>query len=77
MIVPLVARNRVLVTLSITVLGSTGRPPLTRDDLAFAMEVATHAAVALDTAAGSAFRSITLPSATNWRRGGFLNFQDF
>ena len=50
MIVPLVARNRALGTLSITVLGSTGRPPLTRDDLAFAMEVATHAAVALDNA---------------------------
>ena len=50
MIVPLVARNRVLGTLSISVLGSTGRPPLTRDDLAFAMEVATHAAVALDNA---------------------------
>ncbi len=50
MIVPLVARNRVLGTLSITVLGSTGRPPLTREDLAFAMEVATHAAVALDNA---------------------------
>ncbi len=50
MIVPLVARNRVLGTLSITVLGSTARPPLTREDLAFAMEVATHAAVALDNA---------------------------
>jgi len=50
MIVPLVARNRVLGTLSITVLASSGRPPLTREDLAFAMEVATHAAVALDNA---------------------------
>lgn len=50
MIVPLVARDRVLGTLSISVLGSSGRPPLTREDLAFAMEVATHAAVALDNA---------------------------
>jgi serine phosphatase RsbU (regulator of sigma subunit)/CHASE1-domain containing sensor protein len=50
MIVPLVARNRVLGTLSISVLGSSSRPPLTREDLAFAMEVATHAAVALDNA---------------------------
>jgi serine phosphatase RsbU (regulator of sigma subunit)/CHASE1-domain containing sensor protein len=50
MIVPLVARDRVLGTVSISVLGSTGRPALTREDLAFAMEVATHAAVALDNA---------------------------
>ena len=50
MIVPLVARNRVLGTLSLSVLGSSGRPPLTREDLAFAMGVATHAAVALDNA---------------------------
>ena len=50
MIVPLVARNRVLGTITLTVLGSSGRPPLSRDDLAFAMEVATHAAVALDNA---------------------------
>ena len=50
MIVPLVARDRVLGTISLTVLKSTGRPPLTREDLAFAMEVATHAAVALDNA---------------------------
>ncbi|MDQ3572667.1 MAG: CHASE domain-containing protein, partial [Actinomycetota bacterium] len=48
LIVPLVARDRVLGTMSLSVLASTGRPPLTRDDLAFAMEVATHAAVALD-----------------------------
>lgn len=50
MIVPLVARDRVLGTITLTILGSSGRPPLTRDDLAFAMEVATHAAVALDNA---------------------------
>jgi serine phosphatase RsbU (regulator of sigma subunit) len=50
MIVPLVARDRVLGTISLTVLGSSGRPPLTREDLTFAMEVATHAAVALDNA---------------------------
>ena len=50
MIVPLVARDRVLGTISLTVLGSSGRPPLTREDLAFSMEVATHAAVALDNA---------------------------
>ncbi len=50
MIVPLVARDRVLGTLSLSVLGSSGRPPLTREDLAFAMGVATHAAVALDNA---------------------------
>ena len=50
MIVPLVARDRVLGTVSLSVLGSSGRPPLTRDDLAFAMEVATHAAMALDNA---------------------------
>ena len=48
LIVPLVARGRVLGTMSLSVLASTGRPSLTRDDLAFAMEVATHAAVALD-----------------------------
>jgi CHASE1-domain containing sensor protein/GAF domain-containing protein len=50
MIVPLVARDRVLGTISLTVLRSTGRPPLSREDLAFAMEVATHAAVAVDNA---------------------------
>lgn len=50
MIIPLVARDRVLGTISLTVLGSSGRPALTREDLAFAMEVATHAAVALDNA---------------------------
>jgi serine phosphatase RsbU (regulator of sigma subunit) len=50
MIVPLVARDRVLGTLSLTILGSSGRPPFTREDMAFAMEVATHAAVALDNA---------------------------
>ncbi len=50
MIVPLVARDRVLGTISLTVLRSSGRPPLTREDLAFSMEVATHAAVALDNA---------------------------
>jgi serine phosphatase RsbU (regulator of sigma subunit) len=50
MIVPLVARDRVLGTVSLVVLRSSGRPPFTREDLAFAMEVATHAAVALDNA---------------------------
>ena len=50
LIVPLVARGKVLGTLAISVLRSTGRSPLTRDDVAFGMEVATHAAVALDNA---------------------------
>jgi serine phosphatase RsbU (regulator of sigma subunit) len=50
MVVPLVARDRVLGTISLIILGSSGRPPLTREDLAFAMEVATHAAVGLDNA---------------------------
>ena len=50
MIVPLVARGRVLGTISVSVLRSTGRDPLDRDDVAFGMEVATHAAMALDNA---------------------------
>lgn len=50
LIVPLVARGEVLGTISLTVLASSGRPPLTRDDVAFGMEVATHAAVSLDNA---------------------------
>jgi serine phosphatase RsbU (regulator of sigma subunit) len=50
MIVPLVARARVLGTVSLSILSSSGRPPFTREDMAFAMEVATHAAVALDNA---------------------------
>jgi len=50
MIVPLTARNRVLGTISLSVLRSSARPSLTRDDLAFAMEVAAHAAVGLDNA---------------------------
>lgn len=50
MIIPLVARGRVLGTLSISILRSSRRAPLTRDDVAFAMELAAHAAVALDNA---------------------------
>ena len=50
MIVPLVARGRVLGTLSLSILSSSGREPLDRDDIAFGMEVATHAAMALDNA---------------------------
>ncbi len=50
MIVPLVARGRVLGTISLSILNSSGRDPLNRDDVAFAMEVATHAAMALDNA---------------------------
>ena len=50
MIVPLVARGRVLGTISISILRSTGRDPLDREDVAFGMEVATHAAMALDNA---------------------------
>ncbi|MDQ2676669.1 MAG: SpoIIE family protein phosphatase, partial [Actinomycetota bacterium] len=50
MIVPLVARGRVLGTISLSILNSTGRDPLDRDDIAFGMEVATHAAMALDNA---------------------------
>ena len=50
MIVPLVARGRVLGTISLSILNSSGRDPLDRDDLAFGMEVATHAAMALDNA---------------------------
>ena len=50
MIVPLVARGRVLGTLSLSILNSSGRDPLNRDDIAFGMEVATHAAMALDNA---------------------------
>ena len=50
MIVPLLARGRVLGTISVSVLRSSGREPLTRDDVSFGMEVATHAAMALDNA---------------------------
>lgn len=50
MIVPLVARGKVLGTISIGILNSSGRPPLDREDLAFGMEVATHAAMAMDNA---------------------------
>ncbi len=50
MIVPLVAREQVLGTLSLSVLHSTGRDAFSREDLAFATEVASHAAVALDNA---------------------------
>jgi serine phosphatase RsbU (regulator of sigma subunit) len=50
MIVPLVARGRVLGTISVSILNSSGREPLDRDDIAFGMEVATHAAMALDNA---------------------------
>lgn len=50
MIVPLVARGRVLGTISLSILNSSGREPLDRDDIAFGMEVATHAAMALDNA---------------------------
>ncbi|HYH60327.1 MAG TPA: SpoIIE family protein phosphatase, partial [Solirubrobacterales bacterium] len=50
MIVPLLARGRVLGTISVSILRSTGRDPLDRDDVAFGMEVATHAAMALDNA---------------------------
>ncbi len=50
MIVPLVARGRVLGTISLSILNSSGREPLDRDDVAFGMEVATHAAMALDNA---------------------------
>jgi serine phosphatase RsbU (regulator of sigma subunit) len=50
MIVPLVARGRVLGTISLSTLSSSGRDPLNREDLAFGMEVATHAAMALDNA---------------------------
>ena len=50
MIVPLVARGRVLGTISLSILNSSGRDPLDRDDIAFGMEVATHAAMALDNA---------------------------
>ena len=50
MIVPLVARGRVLGTISLSILNSSGRPPLDRDDIGFGMEVATHAAMALDNA---------------------------
>ncbi len=50
MIVPLVARGRVLGTISLSVLASSGRAPLGREDVAFGMEVATHAAMALDNA---------------------------
>jgi serine phosphatase RsbU (regulator of sigma subunit) len=50
MIVPLVARGRVLGTISLSILKSSGRPALDRNDIAFGMEVATHAAMALDNA---------------------------
>jgi len=50
MIVPLVARGRVLGTISLSILNSSGRDPLDRDDVAFGMEVATHAAMGLDNA---------------------------
>ena len=50
MIVPLVARGRVLGTITVSILNSSGRDPLDRDDVAFGMEVATHAAMALDNA---------------------------
>ena len=50
MIVPLVARGRVLGTISVSILRSSGRDPLDREDVTFAMEVATHAAMALDNA---------------------------
>jgi serine phosphatase RsbU (regulator of sigma subunit)/CHASE1-domain containing sensor protein len=50
MIVPLVARGKVLGTISVSILNSSGRPPFDRDDLTFGMEVATHAAMALDNA---------------------------
>jgi len=50
MIVPLVARGHVLGTISLSILTSSGREPLDRDDIAFGMEVATHAAMALDNA---------------------------
>ena len=50
MIVPLVARGRVLGTISVSILRSSGRDPLDREDVAFGMEVATHAAMALDNA---------------------------
>jgi len=50
MIVPLVARGKVLGTISLSILSSSGRDPLDREDIAFGMEVATHAAMALDNA---------------------------
>ena len=50
MIVPLVARGRALGTISLSILHSSGRDALNRDDVAFGMEVATHAAMGLDNA---------------------------
>ncbi|CAN5203713.1 hypothetical protein BH24ACT23_BH24ACT23_08420 [soil metagenome] len=50
LMVPLVARGKVLGTLSLGILNTSGRAPLTRDDVAFGTEVATHAAMALDNA---------------------------
>ncbi|MEJ7875216.1 MAG: SpoIIE family protein phosphatase [Solirubrobacterales bacterium] len=50
MIVPLVARGRVLGTISLSMLYSSGRDALDRDDVVFGMEVATHAAMGLDNA---------------------------
>jgi serine phosphatase RsbU (regulator of sigma subunit)/CHASE1-domain containing sensor protein len=50
MIVPLVARDRVLGAISLAILRGTDRPAYTREDLAFVGEVAAHSAVALDNA---------------------------
>ena len=50
MIVPLIARERVLGAISLAMLRGGGRPAYTREDLAFVTEVASHAAVALDNA---------------------------
>lgn len=50
MIVPLVARDRVLGAISLAILRGSDRPQYTREDLAFVGEVASHAAVALDNA---------------------------
>lgn len=50
MTVPLVARERVLGAISLSLLRGGGRQPYSREDLAFVTEVASHAAVALDNA---------------------------
>lgn len=50
MIVPLIARERVLGAISLAMLRGSGRSAYTREDLAFVTEVASHAAVALDNA---------------------------
>ena len=50
MIVPLVARERVLGAISLAILRGTDRASYTREDLAFVGEVAAHSAVALDNA---------------------------